>query len=117
VSSVAKYGRYVHLEKMLQGSMRVTPASEYKSASMTAAQQDDELKKSSQMPPTTTIGIRMPDGKFAQAETIGRVTKTTEIRRTFYMTSFTERCFGSSGILSKPSVGGDQRSDYGRSAL
>jgi hypothetical protein len=47
MSSVAKYGRFAHLEKALQGAWRVTPATTYKDKSLTAAQQDDEKKKTS----------------------------------------------------------------------
>jgi hypothetical protein len=68
----------------------VTPATAYKSGSLTAAQQDDELKKSSLMAPTTKIAIPMPRGGMTYTEPPRRVSKTTEIRRTFYMTSLTE---------------------------
>lgn len=87
---VAKYGEFVHLEKALQGAWHVRPATEYKRTDLTAAQQDDELKKSSLMSPTTTIGVPVPAGSFVRVAPIGRVTRTTEIRRTFYMSSLTK---------------------------
>jgi hypothetical protein len=87
---VAKYGKFLHLERALQGAWRVTPATEYKRTDLTAAQQDDELKKSSLMSPTTTIGVPVPTGGFVRVAPIGRVTRTTEIRRAFYMSSLTK---------------------------
>ena len=88
MSKVAKYGKFVHLEKLLQGTFRAAVASIYKDSKLTAAQQDDENRKSSLMPPTTRIGIPTPTG-MRYAEPIGRVTRTTEIRREYYMTAFT----------------------------
>src|SRR5580698_5725118 len=70
---VAKYGKFLHLERALQGAWRVTPATEYKRTDLTAAQQDDELKKSSLMSPTTTIGVPVPTGGFVRVAPIGRV--------------------------------------------
>jgi hypothetical protein len=88
MSKVARYGKFVHLEKLLQGTFRATVASSYKDSKLTAAQQDDENRKSSLMPPTTRIGIPSPTGMY-YVEPIGRVTRTTEIRRAYYMTAFT----------------------------
>jgi hypothetical protein len=88
MSKVAKYGKFAHLEKLLQGTFRVAVASTYKDSKLTSAQQDDENRKSSLMPPTTRIGIPTPTGMH-YAEPIGRVTRTTEIRQDYYMTAFT----------------------------
>jgi hypothetical protein len=56
MSRVAKYGEFVHLEKLLQGTFRAAVASIYKDSKLTVAQQDDENRKSSLMerlqPPT-----------------------------------------------------------------
>jgi hypothetical protein len=89
MSKVAKYGKFRHLEKLLNGTFRAAVASTYKDSTLTAAQQDDENRKSSLMPPTTRIGIPTPTGMH-YAEPIGRVTRTTEIRQSYYMTSFTK---------------------------
>jgi hypothetical protein len=62
MSKVAKYGKFVHLEQLLQGTFRAAVASIYKDSKLTAAQQDDENRKSSLMPPTTRIGIPSPTG-------------------------------------------------------
>lgn len=88
MSKVAKYGKFIHLEKLLQGTFRAAVASIYKDSKLTLAQQDDENRKSSLMPPTTRIGIPTPAGMY-YADPIGRVTRTTEIRRDYYMTAFT----------------------------
>jgi hypothetical protein len=88
MSKVAKYGKFVHLEKLLQGTFRAAVASIYKDSKLTAAQQDDENRKSSLMPPTTRIGVPTTGGMH-YAEPIGRVTRTTEIRRAYYMMAFT----------------------------
>lgn len=88
MSKVAKYGKFEHLEKALSGTWRVAPADLYRHTSLTAAQQDDELKKNSLMPPSTMIGIPIRIGTHYAAP-IGRVTRTMEIRRNFYMSSLT----------------------------
>lgn len=88
MSKVAKYGKFVHLEKLLQGTFRAAVASIYKDSKLTAAQQDDENRKSSLMPPTARIGIPSSTGMH-YAEPIGRVTRTTEIRQEYYMMAFT----------------------------
>jgi len=88
MSKVAKYGKFVHLEKLLQGTFRAAVASLYKNSKLTAAQQDDERRKSSLMSPTTKIGIPTRIGMH-YAEPIGRITRTMEIRREYYMTAFT----------------------------
>jgi len=54
MSKVAKYGKFVYLEKLLQGTFRAAVASLYKNSKLTAAQQDDERRKSSLMSPTTS---------------------------------------------------------------
>jgi hypothetical protein len=86
MSKVAKYGKFVHLEKLLQGTFRAVIAATYKDISLTAAQQDDELKKTSLMSPTTMIGIPMPTGMH-YTQPLGRVERSTEIRQSYYMTS------------------------------
>jgi hypothetical protein len=88
MSKVAKYGKSVHLEKLLKGTFRAVVASTFKDSKLTAAQQDDENRKSSLMPPTTRIGIPTPTGVH-YAEPLGRVTRTTEIRQEYYMMAFT----------------------------
>lgn len=62
MSKVAEYGKFVHLEKLLQGTFRAVIAAIYKDTSLTAAQQDDELKKTSLMSPATMIGIPTVQG-------------------------------------------------------
>jgi len=64
-----------------------SPAPIYKDSKLTAAQQDDENRKSSLMPPATRIGIPTPTGMH-YAEPIWRVTRTTQIRRQYYMNAF-----------------------------
>jgi hypothetical protein len=86
MSKVAKYGKFVHLEKLLQGTFRAAVGSIYKDSKLAAAQQDDENRKSSLMSPTTRIGIPTTSGMH-YAEPIGRVTRITEIRQSFYLTS------------------------------
>ena len=89
-SSVAKYGKHEHLEAIMRGKVRITPATTYRQTHLTAAQQDDELKKNTFLSPTTKVGIPVPGGGMSYVEPLGRITKTTEIRRTFYMASFTK---------------------------
>lgn len=90
MSSIAKYGKYVHLEKAVQGAWRTTSATTYKDKSLTLAQQDDELKKSSLMSATTTMRIATPTGSVVETAPIGRIMRTTNLRMPFYMTSLTE---------------------------
>jgi hypothetical protein len=79
MSSVAKYGKFMHLEM----------ATLYKRADLAAAQQDDELKKNSLMPPSTMIGIPTSTGMHYTAP-LGRVKRTMQIRQNFYISSLTK---------------------------
>jgi hypothetical protein len=85
--SVAKYGRFRNLQRALQGTWRVAPASLYKQPDLTAAQQDDELSKSSLLSPTATISI--PSAGLRNIKPLGRIKRTMEIRRAYYLSSLT----------------------------
>jgi len=85
--SVAKYGKFQHLEKALQGAWRVTRASFYKQPHLTDAQRDDELSKSDLLSPTATISI--PAAGVRDIKPLGRIKRTMEIRKNFYMSSLT----------------------------
>src|SRR5271170_1947518 len=91
--SVARYGRFRNLEKALQGTWRVAPASLYKQPDLTAAQRDDELSKSDMLSPTVTISI--PAAGIRDIKPLGRIKRTMEIRNNFYMSSLTY-CVGDS---------------------
>jgi hypothetical protein len=70
MSKVAKYGKFIYLERLMQGTFRAAAASSYKDSKLTTAQQDDENRKSSLMSPETRIGIPTPTGMH-YAEPIG----------------------------------------------
>jgi len=85
--SVAKYGRFRNVERALQGTWRVAPASLYKQPDLTDAQRDDELSKSDQLSPTATISV--PSAGVRNVVPLGRIKRTMEIRRAYYLLSLT----------------------------
>lgn len=94
---VAKYSRFRYLEKALRGTWRVAPASTYKQPDLTAAQRDDELSKTDLLSPTATINISAMRGhaEVRNVKPLGRIKRTVQIRRAYYLSSLTY-CVGDS---------------------